>query len=835
VEYHNEITTMIGQTISHYRILQKLGEGGMGVVYKAEDTSLERIVAIKTLPRRIAASNEERERFKREAKAAAALNHPNIATIYGIEELEDETFIVMEYIQGKELSQQTGSGPLPVDQAVDLALPIAEGLNAAHRKGIVHRDIKSSNIMMSESGQPKIMDFGLAKVRGAAQVTKEGTTIGTAAYMSPEQARGEEVDHRSDIWSFGVLLYEMIAGTRPFRSDYDQAVVYAILNEDPPALTEVRPEVPAEMEGIVKRCLAKDPDQRYQSIDETIGDLKALRSPASDSTTAKQPVMAGGRKRVPVLLAGLAGLIILVLGALYLFTPSESVTVVQKSVAVLPFENLNRDEESEYFSDGMTEDIITQLSKIGELRVISRTSSMRYKGTDKGLREIGKELGVATLLEGSIRRSGGRVRITSQLVDAETDEHLWAEVYDRDLEDIFEVQSDVAQKIAAALQATLSPVEKARIERQPTSNLSAYDYYLKGRENYRQYRERDNEYAIEYFKKALVLDPDYSLAYAGLGDAYAQRQWRFGYPLAWLDSSIAMSEKALEIDLNSAEAYKALGLAYEYKGWLRQALEMNEKAVALNPSYQDAVANTGWTHWMLGNLNEGYRWMRRSTVLNPADAQHHFGIGTVLNTLGDTARAREYMDKALDMQPDFEYAYWGKVNLFMVQGKHQEAIAESKKLLELAPDGITALNIAGEAHFFAGDFAEAVLYFEKAAVIDRRVFDRLAVCYHRLGREDSARALCEIVEQGVQNQLEQGSEHSFFPYALARVSVVRGEKEQVYRWLQKAIQFGYRWYAYLARDPSFEELREEERFKSLVADLRTRVNEMRKKVEEYDR
>jgi serine/threonine protein kinase/Tfp pilus assembly protein PilF len=826
---------MIGQTISHYRILEKLGEGGMGVVYKAEDTNLDRFVAIKTLPRRIAANSEERERFKREAKAAAALNHPNIATIYGIEELDDETVIVMEYIEGKELSEHTGSGALPVDQAIDLALPIAEGLGAAHRKGIVHRDVKSSNIMMSANGQPKIMDFGLAKVRGAAQVTKEGTTIGTAAYMSPEQARGEEVDHRSDIWSFGVLLYEMLAGGRPFRSDYDQAVVYAILNEDPPALTGIRPELPEKLEAIVRKCLAKDPEQRYQSMDAAIGELKALRAPTSDSITAKQPVIGTRRRRLPVLLAGVAGIIILILGALYLFTRPEPTSVDKKSVAVLPFENLNRDQESEYFSDGMTEDIITQLSKIGDLRVISRTSSMRYKGADKGLREIGKELGVATLLEGSIRRSGDRVRITSQLVDAETDEHLWAEVYDRNLEDIFEVQSDVAQQIAAALQATLSPAEKARIERQPTKNLTAYDYYLKGREDYRQYRERDNENAIEYFKKALELDPEYSLAYAGLGDAYAQRQWRFGYPRAWLDSSIVMSEKALEIDPNSAEAFKALGLAYEYRGWLRQALESNEKAVALNPSYQDAVANTGWVHWMRGDLDKGYQWMRRSTVLNPADAQHFFGIGTVLTTLGDTVRARKYLERALDLRPDFEYAYWGKVNLFMIQGKYQEAIAESKKLLEIAPEGFTAQDIAGEAQFFAGNFAKAVVYSEKAAAINRRVSARLAVCYQRLGREDTARALCTFVEQSVQGQLEQGSEHSFLPYALARVSVVRGEKEQALNLLGQAIQSGYRWCAYLERDPSFEVLREDKRFKELVADLRTRVEAMRKKVEAYDR
>ncbi len=826
---------MIGETISHYRVLKKLGEGGMGVVYKAVDISLERTVAIKTLPRRIAANSEERERFKREAKAAASLNHPNIATIYGIEELDEETFIVMEYIEGEELGRHTGSDPLPVDRAIALALAIAEGLSVAHRKGIVHRDIKSSNIMISESGQPKIMDFGLAKVRGAAQVTKEGTTIGTAAYMSPEQARGEEVDHRSDIWSFGVLLYEMLSGRRPFQSDYDQAVVYAILNEDPETLTELRAEVPADLAAVVMRCLQKNPDQRYQSMGEAIGDLKALRSPASEGTTAKHPVVAGGRRRLPVLLAGLAALTIVILGVLYFFTPSEAVSPDRKSVVVLPFENLNKDEESEYFSDGMTEDIITQLSKIGDLRVISRTSSMRYKGTGKGLREIGRELGVATILEGSVRRSGGRVRITSQLVDAETDEHLWAEAYDRDLQDIFEVQSDVAQQIAAALQATLSPAERARIEREPTNNLTAYDYYLKGRENYRQYRERDNENAIEYFRRALELDPDYSLAYAGLGDAYAQRQWRFGQPLEWLDSSIAMSERALEIDPNSAEAYKALGLAYEYKGWLRQALEANQKAVALNPSYQDAVANTGWVYWMLGDLEKGYQWMKRSTVLNPADAQHYFGIGTVLNTLGDTARAREYMDKALDMQPDFEYAYWGKINILMVRGMHREAIAESKKLLEIAPDGITALNVAGEAQFFAHDFAEAARYFERAAAIDRRVSDRLAVCYHRLGREDSARALCETIDQMVQIQMEQGSEHSFFPYALARVSLLRGERQEAYRRLEMAIQLGYRWYAYLERDPSFEELREDERFKNLVANLRASVGEMRKKVEEYDR
>ena len=822
-------------TVGHYTILEELGRGGMGVVYKAHDTKLDRMVAIKTLPRQIASNREEHARFSREARAAAALNHPNIATIYSIEEFEGETFIVMEYIEGTELKERLRSGPLSIEETLEYGLQIARGLQAAHTKGIVHRDVKSANIMISETGQAKVMDFGLAKVRGAAQVTREGTTVGTAAYMSPEQARGEDVDHRSDIWSFGVVLYEMLSGRPPFASDYDQAVVYGILNEDPRPLNDVRAETPPQLAEVTRKALAKEPENRPQSMDEVITSLQGLRGSTGSRPAIEAQPGGATKKWLPATLGAAAAIAALAV-ALAIVLPSESTPDVGKSIAVLPFENMNHDQESEYFSDGITEDIITALSKIGDLRVISRSSSMKYKGSEKNIRDIGSELSVATILEGSIRRAGNRVRITSQLIDARTDEHLWAETYDRDLADIFEVQSDVARHIAEALQATLTSAEEAQIDKRPTQNLSAYDYYLKGREYYRNYRERDNENAIELFHRALELDPDFALAYAGLGDAYAQRQWRFGYPLNWLDSSVAMSNRALALDENLAEGHKALGLAYEYKGWLRRAGEENQKAIAANPNYQHAIANMGWVHWMLGDLGEAFRWMQQSVKLNPADAQHYFALGTVYNTLGENTRALEYFDKALDIQPDFEYAHFGKVNVFMVGGKHQEAQQESEAFLKLTPEGFTSLQVAGESRFFAEDFAQAVSFLEKAARYDStRVGSLMAFAYHQLGDEPVARRWGAFVERTIAPLRALGSELFHLPYSLARLRMAQGRPDDAVQLLEEAVDKGFRWYDYLKSDPSFGSLRDDQRFQRILDDLASRNERMKTEVASYDR
>ncbi|MEE9189818.1 MAG: serine/threonine-protein kinase, partial [Candidatus Neomarinimicrobiota bacterium] len=468
---------MIGTTISHYKILEKLGEGGMGDVYKAEDTNLDRIVALKFLPLEMTRDKDIQTRFIHEAKAASALDHPNIYTIHEIDKTEEgQLFICMGYYEGKTVGEKIKQGPLGIDEAFEITIQIAQGLDKAHKKKIIHRDIKSANIIVTIDGVTKIVDFGIAKLTGLTQVTKDGTSLGTASYMSPEQTLGKEVDHRTDIWSLGVVLYEMLTGATPFQGDYEQAVVYSIMNEDPKPLTSLRTGIPLELERIVNKTLAKDPNDRYQHLDELIVDLKHVeKEPKKEKIEVQKTYMNG------------------------------------KSLAILPFMSIGDSKEDEYFCDGMHDDILSQVAKIHDLKVVSRTSVMRYKNTDKSIGEIAQELGVETILEGSVRRAGEKVRIVSQLINAKTDGHLWAETYDRDYADIFAVQTDVAENIATALKATLTPKEISSIESEPTENMAAYDYYLKGRYYWRVKSDPEgNMLAAEMLEKAVELDPNFT-------------------------------------------------------------------------------------------------------------------------------------------------------------------------------------------------------------------------------------------------------------------------------------------------------------------------------------
>ena len=617
---------MVGKTILHCKILEKIGEGGMGVVYKAEDTKLERTVAIKLLPRQIAVNSEEHERFKIEAKAAASLNHTNIATIYAIEEVDGDTFIVMEYIKGKELKElTTADGELSIKDVTDYATQIAEGLKAAHKKGVTHRDIKSSNIMITDEDQVKIMDFGLAKVRGGTQVTKAGTTLGTAAYMSPEQARGEEADHRSDIWSFGVVLYEMLTGKLPFGGDYEQAVMYAIMNEEP----EVPSEIPANLKSILGKALKKDAAKRYQHVDELLSDLQ-LAEKGEVSVRVETGSKAPQPRKLIYLYASIAFAAV-ALTAVAFFGPFRPDSQTIDSIAVLPLENLSGDATQDYFADGMTEALIMNLSKIRNLKVISRTSVMQYKQTKKTLPEIADELGVKAVIEGSVIREGDQVRITAQLIEAETEKHLWADSYDRNLTNILSLQSEIALAIAGQIKVVLSPAEKKRLTAAQAVDPKAHENYLKGLQHLHKDTEVDLLQSIDYFSRAIELAPTYAIAHAELANAYQRlssdtyKARDEAYPRA-----LAAVKRALELEPELNEAHLALArikfiLEWDWDGAEKAFLKVLEQ----NPNSAKGHERYAIFLVLMGRFEESTREILMARELDPLSAWTNNNVGWV--------------------------------------------------------------------------------------------------------------------------------------------------------------------------------------------------------------
>ena len=856
---------MIGQTISHYMILSKLGEGGMGVVYKAHDTSLDRDVALKFLPRDVSSDPTEKERFYHEARAASALNHPNITTIYEINEHEGQLFIAMELVEGKTLKQLVASELPSIKKVLDIAIQAGEGLAAAHEKGITHRDIKSDNVMVTPKGQAKIMDFGLAKVKGATRLTQAGSTVGTAAYMSPEQAQGEEIDHRSDIFSFGVVLYELLTGRLPFKGEHEAALIYSIINQDPPPIARFNEKAGDDLQRIVGKAMAKDREERYQHVDDMLADLKRERraldsmrtgrvdpsAVRSQPAAAKTPIPAAEEaaatpkpKRrslkfiVPATIVGV-GVIVIILFNPFNIQVGERKTAAadRKSVAVLPFTNMSGEKEDEFFSDGVTEDIIAQLSNISDLKVISRTSTMQYKNTTKNIRDIARELNVATILEGSVRRADNQVRIVAQLIDAASDKHLWAQTYDKELTQIFAIQSDVARQIASALEAELSPREERQLAKKPTANIDAYAYYLKGREYYYLYGKQDNENAIELFKKALELDANYALAYAGLGDAYSQRASKFGFPQAWIDSAIVVSNRAISLDPTLAEGYKALGLAYETKGWLRRSLENNLKAIELNPDYQPAVANMGWVNGYLGNFDEALRWHKKALALSPILAFGYIGVGYVYMNIGDYPAATEWFNKALALQPDLRSALIGLAYASLAKREFQQCIERAEKILASDPNQLGALTAIGSAEVLLGNYPRAEDCFARSVAIDSVYGDRvgLGYVYWKTGRQDDARKIFAQSVEIAQNELAKGNEYDNIPYNLAAVNAIQGNKAEAYDWLKKTIDGGWRNYRLAEMDPSLENLRGDDRFKKMMADVKAKADEMTKRIEEMDK
>ena len=664
---------MIGQTLSHFKILEKLGEGGMGAVYLAEDLELNRQVALKVLPAEMASDPERLSRFKREAKAVAALNHPNIVTIYSVEDSEKGRFISMELVKGRSLEEMIGPQGLPIGQFFKIAVPLADALSAAHQSGVTHRDLKPANIMVSEEGRVKVLDFGLAKLQtvdpSAADpdlptqaLTQEGMVMGTVPYMSPEQVQSKPLDQRTDIFSLGIILYELATGQRPFRGDTSADLISSILRDSPRAVTQVKVDLPNHLGRIVGRCLEKEPARRYQTASELRGELEHLQEEIGKDETD--------------------------LGS---------------SVAVLPFRNMSPDKDQDYFCEGIAEELINRLGKFQNLRVASRTSAFQFKDADADIRDIGERLNVGTVLEGSVRKAANQLRIAAQLVKVADGYRLWSDSYDRELEDVFAIQDEIAQSIVDALHVTLSPSEaKQAVKRAVKVDVQAYDFYLKGRNFFYQFRQQGFEFARQMFARAIVIDPSYSRPYAGVADCCSFLYMYFDSSEDNLQEADAASRKAVEIDPGSAEAHASRGLAVSLNQRFDEAKIEFETALRLDPNNYEAHYLYARSLFAQGNLEEAAQRFEKACQVNPEDynapqllAVTYVGLGREADGIEAFKRSLVVIDRHLELNPDDARAIYLGAGSLCHLGEREKAIKWAEKATTIDPDNPSVLyNVA---------------------------------------------------------------------------------------------------------------------------------------------
>ena len=670
---------MLDRTISHYHITSQLGEGGMGVVYEAEDTNLGRHVALKFLTPALANDENLLARFQREARAASALNHPNICTIHGIEQFESEHFIVMELLDGESLADRIRRGPIDIESLLTLGVQIADALESAHSKGIVHRDLKPANIFVTSRGQAKILDFGVAKIdRHNApdassvvetirkdQLTSAGATIGTVAYMSPEQARGEVTDARTDLFSIGTVLYQMATGFLPFQGETSAVVFDALLNRDPAPLNQFNPSLPPELNRIIGQALEKDRDMRFQSATDLKTALKRLKR---DLSSGQHSTTASGTRRA-------------------------ASTVSDHSIAVLYFENLSGMKEDEYLRDGITEDITTELSKIKGLKTYSRAMVLNYRDKSVTAGQVGKELGASYVLAGSLRRAGERLRINAQLVDAATDFPLWSERYDREMKDVFELQDEIAHKIAAALRITLSPQEQQALQAKPTENLQAYDLYLRGRNYARRVGRQDLTYALQMYENAVALDPDFALAHAGLANVCAQYYYHFQRQQQWLDRAISATQKASAKGHDAPEIQLAEAWVLFAEGRYDECAEKVRAAISRNPDVDGGYYLLGRALFSAGRYQEVVDIMEDAIAHAGENYNTTIPIHNSLGALGKTEALRNYEHREIAIYEEHlkKVPEDARVRVLLgldyaIQGRFDEAKREADMAMALRPD-----------------------------------------------------------------------------------------------------------------------------------------------------
>jgi serine/threonine protein kinase/Tfp pilus assembly protein PilF len=748
---HQKDGGQVGKTISHYKVIEKLGEGGMGEVYLAEDTKLNRRVALKFLPVQYASDKEFKERFKREAQAAAALNHPNVITVYEVAEYQNIPYIAMEFVEGESLKDLIGKKELSIGEVLDVTLQISDGLAAAHQAGIIHRDIKPQNILMGKDHRVKICDFGLAKLKTDVTLTQTGSTLGTVAYMSPEQAQGKEIDQRSDIFSLGVILYEMIAGRLPFRGDHEAAVIHSILNDMPEPLARYKSNLPEGLQRIVDKAMEKNREMRYQHADDLLADLRKLKMELETGVTQTL----------------------------------EASTKPTPSIAVLPFANLSADPEQEYFCDGMAEEIIDALTHVEGLRVVARTSAFSFKGKHEDMREIGKKLSVGSLLEGSVRKVGKRVRISAQLINVADGYHLWSEKFDRDLSDVFAIQDEISLTIVEKLKVKLLGDEKEKMLKRYTSNLDAYDLYLKGRYHWNKRTPEALKKAMAHFQEVIRKDPDYALAYAGLADCYSMlEQVNVLPPKKAFSKAKALACKALEIDETLAEAHTSLAYVLWFYDWDWVGLEREfRRAIELNSNYATAHQWFAMALMYLGRTSEAIPEIQRALELDPLSLIMNTAAGWVYIYAGQEEKALKHAQRTLDIDPTFGFAHKIFAHINERCGRYDEAV---------------------EGYLKANAFAET---------LTRQEVTSLRKAYTSSGWTGYLRKRLEIQ----QPKAEQGKVPS---YDIACLCARLGDTEKAIEWLSRAYEERNPGLAGLLTDDAFNKLRSDPGFIEIMKKMR---------------
>ncbi len=809
-----------GAWLSHYQIISKLGAGGMGEVYLAEDTRLSRRVALKFLPAASPFNQEANKRLWREARAAATLDHPNICAIHEIAESEGCNFIVMQYVEGETLAERLKHKKLNLSDVLNIAVQVADALSEAHAHGIIHRDMKPANIIVNEKGQAKVLDFGLAKftvenVEAKSQVitaklsSKSGAIMGTVPFMSPEQVRGRRLDARTDIFSFGAMLYEMICGCSPFARETDAETISAILRDEP-----FFGEIPVEIQPILQKSLMKNADERYQTARDLLFDLKSLQKRLQletdgsvapgrygvSTSDAEFPGAQTGRqqarptssaefivneiKKHKVASLIVLSFLLLAIGGLgwqrlsnrsaIAMLPASATEI--KSIAVLPLENLSGNPAEEYFADGMTDALINNLAQIRVLKVISRTSAMRYKGSNKSLPEIARELNVEAILEGSVHRAGGRVRVTAQLIHAATDTHLWARDYERDLTDVLKLESEIARAVADEIRIQLPAEERARLASARSVNPQAHEAYLLGRYHSGKNSAQDYEQAIEHFQRAIRLAPDYAEAYAGLSEALVQeavfgiKADKENVPLA-RDAAL----KAIELDEQLAEAHTALGNIKYYYDWDWAGAEQEFK---------------------------------RALELNPASLIAHIGYGHLLHSLGRHDEAIREGQIAVQLDPLSAEAYTALGRFFYRARRYEEALPVLQRAVQLEPRSLGANSRLGSVYAELGRYEEALAVYQKAEEIAPSIEgwrDVTAYVYARMGRKEEARQMVSGLKA--------------FPIDVAGVYAALDDKDEAFRILEEAIEQRKQQLIVLKEDPTLENLHSDPRWKELLRQM----------------